>query len=328
MGWGPGVWEIRVRSPDPTTLPAAARPVAVRSLARVVGNHALGSLHWLALEAPGWPGARPGQFALLQPEGSRCFLSRALSVSKQEHDVVSFLIAPVGGGTRELCALDEGEQVWVLGPLGNGFDVNALTAGQGRLLIVAGGVGVAPFPLLLSSLQTEGAGVSGAARLEGSAARGEGPATQLEVVLLLGFRDVGQAVGAQPLIDASAAVNAAPSSSRVACRTLLVTEDGAFGSAEKVSDALRREIRPNDRLAVCGPPAMAEAVWAICAETLGVRAWFSLEAGMACGVGSCHGCVIPLVGGGTARVCREGPVFEGAAVFYRDGGPDPDPTSA
>jgi dihydroorotate dehydrogenase electron transfer subunit len=109
------------------------------------------------------------------------------------------------------------------------------------------------------------------------------------------------------------------------CRVELATEDGSLGRAERVSDTLRREIRSGDRLAVCGPPAMTAAVWEICRATPGVTAWFSLESAMACGVGSCHGCVVPVMGGGTVRVCREGPVFEGTAIFAPDAGLDADP---
>jgi dihydroorotate dehydrogenase electron transfer subunit len=96
-----------------------------------------------------------------------------------------------------------------------------------------------------------------------------------------------------------------------------VTEDGSIGRQEKVSDALQRELKSGDRLAVCGPPAMTRAVARACAKVANVGAWFSLEAGMACGVGSCHGCAIPLDTGDTARVCREGPVFEAETLFGR-----------
>jgi dihydroorotate dehydrogenase electron transfer subunit len=62
---------------------------------------------------------------------------------------------------------------------------------------------------------------------------------------------------------------------------------------------------------------MAEAVAKVCACVQDVKVWFSLEAGMACGVGSCHGCVVPLIDGSKARVCREGPVFTGDTLFER-----------
>lgn len=274
------------------------RPVAGRGLAEVTERRPLGSLVWLTLDVPGWPGARPGQFALLQAADSRCFLGRALSVASQEGEGVSFLIAPVGEGTHELCSLSKGERVWVVGPLGNGFDVEALTASKGRLLVVAGGVGVAPFPLLLSLL----------GGLQNGGCRGE-PVEQ--IVLLLGFRDRAQAMGAEPVMEAIAALKGRGTS----CRVEVATEDGSIGTAERVSDTLRRELRRGDRLVVCGPSAMTAAVWEICSSTPDVTAWFSLEAGMACGFGSCHGCAVPVAGGGMVRVCREGPVFEGAALF-------------
>jgi dihydroorotate dehydrogenase electron transfer subunit len=99
------------------------------------------------------------------------------------------------------------------------------------------------------------------------------------------------------------------------CRTDVVTEDGSLGRAEKVTATLQRELRPGDGLAVCGPWAMCEAVARVCGTVPDVEAWFSLEAGMACGVGSCHGCVIPLADGTAARVCREGPVFAMQTIF-------------
>ena len=272
---------------------------AARSLALVAANRAVGSLVWLTLEVPGWPGARPGQFALLQAQDSRYFLGRALSVASEEGDLVSFLIAPVGEGTRELCALHPGEPVWVLGPLGNGFDLEALTTSAARVVIVAGGVGAAPFPLLLARLGLEA---------------DRPPAHATEVLVLLGFRDAAQAAGARPVVDAAAALQ----ERGVRCRTEVVTEEGSLGSAEKVTTTLQRELRPGDHLAVCGPRAMSEAVARIGDAVPDVEAWFSLEAGMACGVGSCHGCVIPLADGTAARVCREGPVFS-AQVLFRSG---------
>lgn len=279
--------------------PAFAR----RSPAAVIGNRALGSLVWLTLEVPEWPGAGPGQFALIQAEGSCCFLGRPLSVAQQGGGTVSFLIARVGAGTRELCGLGPGDHVWVLGPLGRGFDLAALAAGPGRTVIVGGGVGAAPFPLLLAGL-----GVRGGDHAPQTAGDAEG-----EVLVLLGFRDAAQAKGAEPVLAAVAALEGRG----VHCRTEVVTEDGSLGRAEKVTDTLGRELRPRDRLAVCGPWAMTEAVARMCAEVADVRAWFSLEAGMACGVGSCHGCVIPLGDGSMVRVCREGPVFETQTLFER-----------
>ena len=88
-----------------------------------------------------------------------------------------------------------------------------------------------------------------------------------------------------------------------------------LGHRREVTDLLARHLHSGDRVAVCGPRAMAEEVWSICAGVLDVETWFSLETVMACGVGSCHGCLVTLADGSDARVCRDGPVFSGEAVF-------------
>jgi dihydroorotate dehydrogenase electron transfer subunit len=84
-----------------------------------------------------------------------------------------------------------------------------------------------------------------------------------------------------------------------------------------VTAALSSELLSDDRVAVCGPEAMARAVWSACSAVKGVESWYSLETAMACGVGSCHGCVIPLADGSLARACLEGPVFAGEDVWGR-----------
>jgi dihydroorotate dehydrogenase electron transfer subunit len=286
----------------------AHRAEGYRLLGEVVGNELLGAMVGLTVEVPGWRGARPGQFALLHAEPSRCFLAPALSVSDEAGARVSFLIAPVGGGTRELCGLAVGEPVWVLGPLGRGFDVDALVMSPGRAVIVAGGVGVAPFPLLLSWMAERYRALfpQPAGQQPGSPAAA-GP----EILVLLGFRDGVQFRGAAPLQQAALSMGQAG----LRCRLEVATEDGSRGPAEKVTDLLERHLKPGDRLAVCGPRAMTEAVWRVCAAVSDVEAWFSLETNMACGVGSCHGCVITRADGSLAHVCHDGPVFSGKEVF-------------
>jgi dihydroorotate dehydrogenase electron transfer subunit len=271
-----------------------------RSLGRVSGRVPLGSMTRLDILVPGWRAAKPGQFALLQAVGSACFLGRALSVCSQSDETVSFLVAPIGTGTRELCGLADGSTVWVLGPLGNGFDLAELTKGAGRLLLVGGGVGIAPFPLLVEEL---------AGGPEGAARDGRGP--EQDVLVLAGFRDSEQAGGGEVLAQAVARA----SKRGLACVYEKVLEDGSAGPTERVTDLLARNLRPGDRVAVCGPDAMARAVWQACSAVSDVSVWFSLETNMACGVGSCHGCVIALTDGSYTRVCREGPVFAGREVF-------------
>ncbi len=290
----------------------------VAAWARVVAREDLGRLRWLTLAVPGWPGAHPGQFAMLRAFGSACFLGRPLSIADQDQGQVSFLIAPVGQGTHELCRLREGESVWVVGPLGKGFDAEAMVTAEGkrsRLVLVAGGVGVAPFPFLLRRVAE--LVESMVATKAGSAAVGKTSPPVAEVLVLLGFRDAEQARAAEPVRRAVEALARAGAE----CRAEVTTEDGSLGHKGLVSQLLAQVLRPGDRLAVCGPAAMAEAVAALCRSVPEAAAWFSLETRMACGVGACHGCVVQLNDGSVARVCREGPVFAGEVLFGARGAP-------
>ncbi len=269
-----------------------------RLLGRVAGLEAFGSMFVLRIDVPGWRPAAPGQFALLQPQTSAVFLPRAFSLHGQSGESLAFLISPVGAGTEELGRSVEGDSVWVLGPVGRGFDLGRLAARAGRLVIVGGGVGIAPFPLLIQAL------------VDASAHRSADAPGERDILVLLGFRDSVQAGGADSFTSAAEAARAAGFSLRVE----LITEDGSLGRCGLVTDLLAEELSGHDVVVACGAHAMCAAVWEIC-SACGCDSWFSLEAGMACGVGSCQGCVIALADGSLARVCREGPVFSGETAF-------------
>ncbi len=127
--------------------------------------------------------ARPGQFYMLAAaerwgggEGERPFLARAVSVMRaQEDGVVEFLLEDVGPGTKRLCELQAGEELTLVGPLGNGFSA----CGPGTLL-VGGGIGIAP----LLAVQDAWGGLA-----------------------LLGFRDAAHAEGAQLFAEAVVATD-------------------------------------------------------------------------------------------------------------------------
>lgn len=90
------------------------------------------------------PGA-PGQFFMLEAPGR--VLPRPMSLCLAPAGELAFLIDPIGPGTRALCALTPGEEIHVLGPLGNGFDLEV-----SRPLLVGGGIGMAPLPYLAEAL--------------------------------------------------------------------------------------------------------------------------------------------------------------------------------
>jgi NAD(P)H-flavin reductase len=105
-----------------------------------VGPYTLLSLERGSLE----PGI-PGQFFMLEPPGR--LLPRPMSLCLAPDGELGFLIDPIGPGTRALCALRPGDEIGVLGPLGNGFRLDVE-----RPLLVGGGIGVAPFPYLSEKL--------------------------------------------------------------------------------------------------------------------------------------------------------------------------------
>ncbi len=87
----------------------------------------------------------PGQFFMLEAPGRP--LPRPMSLCLAPPGELGFLIDPIGAGTRALCALRRGEELSLLGPLGNGYDLEVE-----RPLLVGGGIGIAPLPFLSEAL--------------------------------------------------------------------------------------------------------------------------------------------------------------------------------
>ena len=94
----------------------------------------------------------------------------------------------------------------------------------------------------------------------------------------------------------------------------VVTDDGSVGRRALVTELLAGELDGDPRATVyaCGPPAMLEAVRALCAER-DVPAQLAMESGMACGFGACFGCVVP-TRNGYVRLCVDGPVMDAAEL--------------
>ena len=240
--------------------------------AGVIAREAHGAYVVVRARDPIGPAPRAGQFYMLRTaerwgggEDERPFLPRAFSVLRAHEDELHFLIEDVGPGTKRLCELEPGEELLLVGPLGNGF--TAPRDGREPLL-VGGGVGIAPLAIWQDAL---------------------GPRTPV----LLGFRDAWHAPGAALLT-----------------RPKVATDDGSVGHHGLVTELLEDELdERGEELEVyaCGPPAMLEAVRAICADR-GIPAQLALESGMACGFGACFGCVVPTVDG-YLRLCIDGPVL-------------------
>jgi dihydroorotate dehydrogenase electron transfer subunit len=116
-----------------------------RARLSVVASERVGPYTLLRTErGPVDPGA-PGQFFMLEAPGR--LLPRPMSLCLAPPGELGFLIDPIGPGTKAICALEPGHNLWVLGPLGNGFRLDVA-----KPLLVGGGIGVAPFPYLSERL--------------------------------------------------------------------------------------------------------------------------------------------------------------------------------
>jgi NAD(P)H-flavin reductase len=118
---------------------------ARREQLAVVASEAVGPYTLLRLERGGLGPGVPGQFFMLEAPGR--LLPRPMSLCQAPAGELTFLIDPVGPGTRALCSLSAGDAIHVFGPLGNGFDLDVA-----KPLLVAGGIGIAPMPYLLEAL--------------------------------------------------------------------------------------------------------------------------------------------------------------------------------
>jgi dihydroorotate dehydrogenase electron transfer subunit len=116
-----------------------------RERRKVTGTEQVGPYTLLRVAAGRLDAGVPGQFFMLEAPGR--LLPRPMSVCLAAAGELAFLIDPIGAGTRALCALGRGEELHVLGPLGNGFDLDVE-----RPLLVGGGIGVAPLPFLSQRL--------------------------------------------------------------------------------------------------------------------------------------------------------------------------------
>jgi NAD(P)H-flavin reductase len=116
-----------------------------RERLKAVAREEIGPYTLLRVERRGLDPGAPGQFFMLEAPGR--LLPRPMSLCFAPRGELAFLIDPIGPGTRAICALEPGDELQVLGPLGNGFRLEL-----DRPLLVGGGIGIAPLPYLSEAL--------------------------------------------------------------------------------------------------------------------------------------------------------------------------------
>ena len=227
------------------------------------------------------PEMLPGQFVEIRVDGSpTTFLRRPISINfvDTEANELWLLVAVVGDGTRQLSRLQKGDTLNCLLPLGNGFTMPQKQAE--RILLVGGGVGVAP--LLYMGAQMKKMGCEPTFLL--------GARTAKDLLMLDVFRKYG--------------------------RVCVTTEDGSEGEKGFVTNHSLLQKEQFDRIATCGPTPMMKAV-AHYARQANTECEASLENLMACGLGACLCCVEKTTEGNLC-VCKEGPVFNIRRLLWQD----------
>ena len=281
--------------------------------ARVIrATHLEADQHTLVLEAPAIAeSATPGSFVHLGVNADLSVMRRPLSIlwSDREAGTVEVLYKVVGEGTAGLARVREGEMLSTLGPIGRGFQV---VPDRDRSLLIGGGVGIPPVLFLAREIRD-----------------GASPLVVLgsEIPFPFASRPSGIRVPGMP--DGVIAGMSLLEDWGVASR--LCSAQGYAGCYAGYVDALARlwletqDSEQRERIAVyaCGPEPMLEAVAGLARE-FDVPCQLCMEEYMACAVGGCAGCTLPVMGeGGMAmkRVCVDGPVFDAQAVFPAETGP-------
>ena len=274
-------------------MPRAATPAqpaaeVAKEDAELLDSRKVGAYQWLRLHAPEIAGlARPGHFVAVAVGGvtSGHLLRRCFSIHRvdPERGEVELVVAAHGPGTVWLTELGAGARVDIVGPLGRPFP---LPTDPVPCVLVGGGYGSAPLFWLADVLRERGC----------------------HTELVLGGATADRLFGVELAAASGDAVE-------------VTTDDGSAGTRGMVSDVLPQVISRSEAAVVyaCGPMAMLRAVTAQ-AQAAGAVAQVAVEEAMACGVGVCMTCVVPVIGrdGRTnmVRSCVEGPVFRGDLVRW------------
>ena len=252
---------------DITAMKKEILDLRVKSVEKMAGRYSLLKLtHDNQL-----PEMLPGQFVEVRVDDSpSTFLRRPISINfvDRENNELWLLVAAIGDGTRHIAALKPGDTRNCVLPLGNGFTMP--TDKAQRVLLVGGGVGVAPLLYMGAEMKEKG----------------------IEPTFLLGARSAGDLLETE-LFERYG-------------RVCITTEDGSRGERGFVTNHTVLG-EPFDMIATCGPKPMMMAV-ARYAYKAGVECEASLENMMACGLGACLCCVEKTTEGNIC-VCKEGPVL-------------------
>lgn len=240
--------------------------------------------------------AKPGQFIHVRvSEGFDPLLRRPLSIHRvrgqrvEDKGQIEILYKVVGKGTELLSKKEPGEKLDVLGPLGNGFKIGEKGEGRRdeRVLLIAGGIGVAPLMFLCEELLI--------------------PHPSSLITILLGAKTKEEILCEKDFKELGTEVKVA-------------TDDGSYGHKGPITDLLPTASYLLPTIYACGPTPMLKEV-ARFAKEHNLPTQISLGSHMACGVGACLGCARKIKAKGQdserfIQICIKGPVFEADEVVW------------
>ncbi len=228
----------------------------------------------------------PGQFLHIKcSSNDNPLLRRPLSIHRvTSKKTIEILYKVVGKGTTCLSKRKKGEKIDCLGPLGNGFELpkSAICNPQSTILLVAGGIGIAPLFFLAEKIRKS------------------------EIAVFLGAKTKDEILCAKELKNLGAEIH-------------IATEDSSLGSKGIVSNLLKKELITHHLplttiIYACGPKAMLKEI-ALISKKHQIPCRVSFEQFMGCGIGMCNACVIKTKQG-YKRVCKDGPVFKSEEIDW------------
>ena len=230
---------------------------------------------------------------------------------------IALLFKVTGKGTLWLSERQTGEGIDILGPLGEGFSIPPTKSGQSKhLLLVAGGIGIAPLVLLMQYASSQH---------QITLIHGASTANQLYPFSSLSLSPNPSPLGGEGKGEGEERSSLATPPTGV--QFIPVTEDGSMGKKGMVTDILPDFLDWADQVYACGPLEMYEAMAEMSLPALSIaegrsdlklrKCQVSLEVRMGCGFGACYGCTIN-TNQGLKQVCHDGPVFELDDIIWQE----------
>lgn len=233
----------------------------------------------LGFDSSGFECVQGGEFVMLGLKGESFdpLLKRAFGVYKSENNKIEIVYKVVGKATSLMTHVCAGDTIDIEGPFGKHF---SQPRDGKKVILIAGGVGIAPFYLMAKEIKKDAILIYGGR-------------TKEDLIIAEDFKNLG-------------------------CQVKLVTEDGSIGEKGLVTDVLAT--MKNDMtdcvLYSCGPTPMLKAVSMIALKE-NIVSYVSLEGRMACGFGVCLGCAVKTTTEGNKMVCKDGTIFASKEIDWK-----------